>query len=80
MAAVPLSDIQAAILRLLASHRNPESHVASATPLNHDGPRWSDGVPVLPDSGEIAIRHEGRRRGHWPSSSEIGSAMLGEGE
>ena len=32
--AVPLSKIQSDILRLLASHRDPESYVAGATPLN----------------------------------------------
>ena len=37
-----------------------------------------DGVPVQPDPARLSdyIRHEGSRRGHWPSSSEIGSAML----
>jgi len=37
-----------------------------------------DGVPVQPDPTRLGdyVRHEGARRGHWPSSSEIGSAML----
>ncbi len=38
----------------------------------------TDGVPVQPDPdrlGDYAV-HAGARRGHWPSSPEIGSAML----
>jgi len=38
-----------------------------------------DGVPVQPDPDNLGayVEHAGRRRGHWPSSPEIGSAMLG---
>lgn len=32
--AMPLNRLQSQILRLLASHRNPESYVAGSTPLN----------------------------------------------
>ena len=39
--AVPLSKIQSGVLRLLASHRDPESYVAGGTPLNRDAPRYS---------------------------------------
>ena len=37
-----------------------------------------DEKAVQPDPAKLDqyVRHEGRRRGHWPSSSEIGSAML----
>ena len=38
--AVPLSKIQTDILRLLAAHRDPESYVAGATPLNRAAPRY----------------------------------------
>ncbi len=38
---MPLSKIQTDILRLLASHRDPESYVAGSTPLNRDTPRYS---------------------------------------
>jgi hypothetical protein len=42
---VPLSKIQIEVLRLLASHCDPESYVAGATPLNRDAPRYSrDGM------------------------------------
>ena len=133
---MPLSELQAAVLRLLAAHRNPESDVARAAVLNVEGPRVSedidifhdreeavarsadadaavlsaygfsirwirrepgihvaiierptgqegllflkDGVPIQPEPVKLSdyIAHSGQRRGHWPSSSEIGSAML----
>ncbi|MGO9258926.1 MAG: hypothetical protein ACLQU1_21785 [Bryobacteraceae bacterium] len=50
--AVPLSKIQIDILRLLASHRDPESYVAGATPLNLDAPRYSRDIDVFHDRAE----------------------------
>lgn len=50
--AVPLSKIQTDILRLLASHRDPESYVAGATPLNRDAPRYSADIDVFHDREE----------------------------
>jgi hypothetical protein len=44
---VPLSDIQRAILRALAGHRNPESYVAGSTPLHRDGPRFSGDIDIF---------------------------------
>lgn len=37
-----------------------------------------DGIPVQPDPETLSayVEHAGARRGHWPSSPEIGSAML----
>jgi hypothetical protein len=37
-----------------------------------------DGAPVEPDPTRLGdyVRHDGARRGHWPTSSLIGSAML----
>jgi hypothetical protein len=37
-----------------------------------------DGKPVQPDPTALAryVRHSGARRGHWPSSSQIATAML----
>lgn len=53
---MPLSDIQAAILRRLAASRNPESYVAGATPLHRDGPRLSDDIDIFHDREEaVAI-------------------------
>jgi hypothetical protein len=49
---VPLSDLQATILRLLARHRNPESYVAGATALNQDGPRFSVDIDIFHDREE----------------------------
>ena len=49
---MPLSKIQGDILRLLAAHRNPESDVAGAVPLNRDGPRYSDDIDFFHDREE----------------------------
>src|SRR5438067_193381 len=49
---VPLSKIQRDILRLLASHRDPESYVAGSTPLNRDTPRYSADIDVFHDREE----------------------------
>lgn len=37
-----------------------------------------DGVPVQPDPTRLAgyVAHEGRQRGHWPTSADIQRAML----
>jgi len=57
---VPLSRIQSDILRLLAAHRNPESYVAGATPLNRDGPRYSADIDIFHDREEgVAQAAEG---------------------
>jgi len=54
--AVPLSRIQTDVLRLLASHRDPESYVAWASPLNRDAPRYSGDIDVFHDREErVAI-------------------------
>ena len=50
--AVPLSKIQTEVLRLLASHRDPESYVAGATPLNRDATRYSADIGVFHDREE----------------------------
>jgi len=53
---VPLSKIQSDILRLLASHRDPESYVAGSTPLNWDAPRYSGDIDVFHDREERVAR------------------------
>jgi hypothetical protein len=50
--AVPLSKIQTDILRLLASHRDPESYVGGSTPLNRVAPRYSADIDVFHDREE----------------------------
>jgi hypothetical protein len=50
--AVPLSKVQTDVLRLLASHRDPESYVAGATPLNRAAPRYSGDIDVFHDREE----------------------------
>jgi hypothetical protein len=62
---VPLSSIQAEILSLLASHRNPESYVAGAGALNRDGPRFS---------GDIDIFHD--REGSVAEAADADAALL----
>ena len=49
---MPLSRIQSEILLLLAAHRNPESYVAGAVPLNRDGPRYSADIDIFHDREE----------------------------
>jgi hypothetical protein len=49
---VPLSKIQSEILLLLAAHRDPESYVAGAVPLNRDGPRFSKDIDIFHDREE----------------------------
>jgi hypothetical protein len=49
---VPLTKIQTEVLRLLAAHRDPESYVAGATPLNRDTPRYSADIDVFHDRAE----------------------------
>ncbi|MGA2401544.1 MAG: hypothetical protein ABSG91_07535 [Syntrophobacteraceae bacterium] len=50
--AMPLTNFQSRILRLLAAHRNPESYVAGSTPLNRDWPRVSEDIDILHDREE----------------------------
>jgi len=49
---VPLSKIQTGVLRLLASHRDPESYVAGGTPLNREAVRYSADIDVFHDREE----------------------------
>lgn len=53
---MPLSKIQSDILRLLASHRDPESYVAGSTPLNLDAPRFSADIDVFHDREERVLQ------------------------
>lgn len=50
-----------------------------AMPVGKEGLAFlRDGRPVQPDPADLSgyVEHAARRRGHWPSSSEISSAML----
>jgi hypothetical protein len=49
---VPLSKIQADVLRRLAAYRDPESYVAGATPLNLNSSRYSSDIDVFHDREE----------------------------
>jgi hypothetical protein len=44
---MPLHKIQTDILRLLASHRDPDSYVAGASASNRDAPRYSGDIDVF---------------------------------
>ena len=50
--AVPLSKIQTEVLRLLASHRDPESYVGGSTPLTRGMPRYSADIDIFHDREE----------------------------
>lgn len=52
---VPLSKIQTAVLRLLASQRDPESYVGGSTPLNRAAPRFSADIDVFHDRQERVV-------------------------
>ncbi len=52
---------------------------ARAMPVGKEGLAFLEGgEPVQPDPYNLkaCVEHAGQRRGHWPSSSEISSAML----
>ena len=46
---MPLTNLQSAILRLLASRRTPENYVAGATPLNRNASRFSGAIDIFHD-------------------------------
>jgi len=52
---MPLSNIQIAVLRLLASHRDPESYVGGSTPLNRAAFRFSGDIDVFHDRQERVV-------------------------
>lgn len=49
---MPLTRIQVDVLRLLASHRDPESYIAGAAPLNRGSLRFSADIDVFHDREE----------------------------
>ena len=56
---MPLDRIKIDILKLLASHRDPESYVAGSTLLNRDAPRYSGDIDVFHDREERVERVAG---------------------
>jgi hypothetical protein len=53
---------------------------AHAMPIGKEGFAFlKDGQPAQPDPADLRgyLEHAAQRRGYWPSSAEIGSAMLG---
>ncbi len=53
---MPLYRLQSEVLRLLASHRDPESYVAGSAPLNWNAPRYSGDVDFFHDREESVSR------------------------
>lgn len=71
-------DAGAIAKRLRAALAEAETFVR-AMPVGKEGLLFlKDGKVAQPDPTNLGdyVEHAGRRRGHWPSSSEIGSAML----
>jgi len=52
---VPLSKVQSAVLKLLASHRDAESFVAGSTPLNRTTSRYSGDIDIFHDRAERVV-------------------------
>lgn len=73
---MPLSKIHTDILRLLASHRDPESDVAGSTPLNREAPR----IPATSTFSMIARNQwrELRKKMLWSFRSVV-TACNGSG-
>ena len=72
---MPLSKIQSEILVLLAAHRNPESYVAGAVPLNRDGPRYSADIDIFHDREE-SVNWNPKKMGVLTLPLEIWSCAL----
>jgi hypothetical protein len=53
---VPLSKLQSRLLRVLASHRDPESYIAGSTPLHLSTRRFSDDIDIFHDREERVSR------------------------
>ena len=47
---MPLTKLQAEVLRVLAAQRSPDSYIAGGIALNRDGPRFSRDVDIFQDS------------------------------
>jgi Nucleotidyl transferase AbiEii toxin, Type IV TA system len=78
LATVQPVDAQALHRRIRAMLEDAERFIA-ALPSDAVGVVFlREGKAVQPDPTNLAAyqRHEGSRRGHWPTSSEIGQAML----
>ena len=70
------------VARRLRECLNAAEIFVRAMPAGKEGLLFLDqGRPVQPDPSMLATytEHAGRRRGHWPTSPDIGSAMLDTG-
>ncbi len=72
----------AAVARRLKQILEEAGSFVRAMPVGKEGLVFlKAGEPALPEPAQLAsyLEHSGRRGGHWPSSSEIGGAMLRDG-
>jgi hypothetical protein len=68
-----------AVARRLRAALDEADAFVRAMPTGKEGLAFlADGAPVQPDPRNLGayVEHAGQRRGHWPSSSEIMSAMI----
>lgn len=78
LATVQPVDASASVVRLRAIVAEAEAFVRKMPPGTEGVLFLREDLPVEPDPEHLDRyqRHCGQRRGHWPSSPEIGSAML----
>jgi len=48
--AVPLTNLQSYVLRILAAQRSPDSYIAGGVAINREGPRFSGDIDIFQDS------------------------------
>lgn len=79
--AVPITEFQSAVLRLLAAERSPDSYVAGGVAINRAGPRISADIDIFHDSVarlESAVRADeaaligGGYKLTWPPQQRTG--------
>ncbi|MGH6816189.1 MAG: hypothetical protein ACREC6_10830, partial [Hyphomicrobiaceae bacterium] len=49
---MPIAKLQSDILNAIARHRDPESFIAGAVPIDRDGPRYSSDIDIFHDRME----------------------------
>jgi hypothetical protein len=76
----PGTDVASASRQLRNALREAETFVRAMPDVCEGVLFLREGRPMQPDPERLGdvVAHAGQRRGHWPGSSEIGSAMLGD--
>ena len=57
---MPVTKAQSAVLRAIATSRDPESYVAGGLPINRRGPRFSEDIDIFHDREERVARAAGQ--------------------